>query len=108
MSTQPSSDSTGIARFQLPALIIGVLGFAVTIFGWFSSTESALRAYLSSYLFWFQIVAGALGILCLQYITGGESGILLRRPLGAAARTMIVMLILGIPIATGATHIYPW
>jgi len=108
MSTRPSQESTGIARFQLPALIVGILGFAVTIFGWVSSSEAALRAYLSSYLFWFQIVAGALGILCLQYITGGEWGILLRRPLGAAARTMIVMLILGIPVAVGAAHIYPW
>lgn len=107
-STRPSSDSTGIARFQLPALIIGVIGFAVTIFGWVSSSDAALRAYLSSYLFWFQIVGGALGILCLQYITGGEWGILLRRPLGAAARTMIVMLILGLPVAIGAAHIFPW
>jgi len=108
MSSTPSSESTGIARFQIPALILGVIGFGVTIFGWVSSPEAALRAYLPSYLFWFQIVAGSLGVLCLQYITGGEWGILLRRPLGAAARTMIVMLILGIPIAVGASHIYPW
>ncbi|MGH9420519.1 MAG: hypothetical protein ACRD3J_11125, partial [Thermoanaerobaculia bacterium] len=108
MSSTPSSESTGIARFQFPALILGVIGFAVTIFGWVSSPEAALRAYLPSYLFWFQIVAGSLGVLCLQYITGGEWGILLRRPLGAAARTMIVMLILFIPIAAGARYIYPW
>jgi hypothetical protein len=108
MSSTPSSESTGIVRFQIPALILGVIGFGVTIFGWVSSPEAALRAYLPSYLFWFQIVAGSLGVLCLQYITGGEWGILLRRPLGAAARTMIVMLILFIPIAVGAGHIYPW
>ena len=108
MSRMPSSETTGIARFQIPALIIGVIGFIVTIAGWVMSSEAAFRAYLSSYLFWFQIVAGSLGVLCLQYITGGEWGILLRRPLGAAARTMIVMLILGIPIAFGASHIYPW
>ncbi|HEY4641907.1 MAG TPA: hypothetical protein VII75_11235 [Thermoanaerobaculia bacterium] len=108
-SNQPASnDTTGIARFQLPALIIGVIGFAITIFGWISSREAALHAYLSSYLFWFQIVAGALAVLCLQYVTGGEWGILLRRPLGAAARTMIVMLVLAIPVAVGVGSIYPW
>jgi hypothetical protein len=108
VSNVPSSESTGIGRFQIPALIIGVIGFAISIAGFFLSREAALRAYLSSYLFWFQIVAGALGVLCLQYITGGEWGVLLRRPLGAAARTMIVMLVLGIPVAIGVNHIYPW
>jgi len=105
---QPSGENTGIGRFRVPALVVGVLGFAVTILGWVTATPFAMRAYLSSYLFWFQIVAGALGVLCLQYVTGGEWGILLRRPLGAAARTMSIMLVLGIPIAVGVTYIYPW
>ncbi len=107
-NAQPSQETTGIGRLQIPALIVGILGIGVTIFGFVSSIDAAMHAYLTSYLFWFQIVAGALGVLCLQYVTGGEWGILLRRPLGAAARTMIIMAVLAIPVVIGAKHIYPW
>jgi hypothetical protein len=100
--------STGIARWQTPSLIVGVIGLAISAFGWFSSPLDFYRAYLPSFLFWFQIVAGCLAVLCLQYVTGGEWGVLIRRPLGAAARTMILMAILFVPIAIGAGTLYPW
>jgi hypothetical protein len=101
---------TGIARWQTPALVIGILGALATIAGMVLNARAAFGAYLTSYLFWFQIAAGALGVLCLQYVTGGEWGILLRRPLGAAARTMLVMAFLFLPIAIplGLKSIYPW
>jgi hypothetical protein len=108
---QPTTAATGIARWQGPALIAGIIGLVLTALGFFTSMahpETFYRAYLPSYLFWFQIVAGCLGVLCLQYVTGGEWGILIRRPLGAAARTMILMALLFIPVVIGAHHLYPW
>src|SRR6266480_2179212 len=59
--------------------------------GWFINPEEFFHAYLPSYLFWFSIVAGSLAVLMLQYVSGGEWGLMIRRPLGAAARTMIWM-----------------
>jgi hypothetical protein len=100
--------STGIVRWQTPSLVVGIIGLAISTFGWFSNAQDFYRAYLPSFLFWFQIVAGCLAVLCLQYVTGGEWGVLIRRPLGAAARTMILMAILFVPIAIGATSLYPW
>jgi hypothetical protein len=100
--------STGIARFQGPALIIGIISLAASAIGWFINPEEFFHAYLPSYIFWFSIVAGCLAILMLQYITGGEWGLMIRRPLGAAARTMIWMAIFFIPIAVGLKWIYPW
>src|SRR5947208_9766390 len=44
----------------------------------------------------------------LQYVSGGEWGLLIRRPLGAAARTMWVMLIAFIPVIVGMKYVYPW
>ena len=107
-TTPPAS--TGIARWQMPALIAGVIGLALTLLGWVLAADKAdfYRAYLPSWLFWFQIVAGCLGVLCLQYVTGGEWGILIRRPLGAAARTMWLIALLFIPIVLGARALYPW
>jgi hypothetical protein len=102
------ADSTGIVRWQRPSLIIGVLGLAASLIGYLLQPVEFFHAYLSSYIFWFAIVAGCLGILMLQYIVAGEWGLMIRRPLGAAARTMIWMVIFFIPIALGVRSIYPW
>ena len=108
--TQPTRppQSTGIVAAQIPALVIGILGAIACIIGWVAQPEQFYRAYLPSYIFWFEIVVGSLGILMLQYVTGGEWGVLIRRPLGAAARTIVVMAVLFIPIIIGAKHIYLW
>ena len=108
MTVQPDTPQTGIARFQPIALGIGVLGIAVSVVGFVINRAQFFRSWLPSYLFWFSIVAGALAVLMLQYVTGGEWGLMIRRPLGAAARTMWVMLLLFIPIAVGFRDIYPW
>ena len=103
-----SAESTGIARWQMPSLIVGILGLIACAIGWFINPVELFREYLPGYLFWFEIVVGALGVLLLQYITGGEWGILIRRPLGAAARTVGWMLVLFLPIAFGMHAIYSW
>ena len=100
--------NTGIARWQKPSLVIGLLGLAASAAGWVLQPVEFFHSYLSSYIFWFAIVAGSLGILMLQYITTGEWGLMIRRPLGAAARTMIWMAIFFIPIVIGMKSIYPW
>ena len=103
-----TTTTTGIGRAQMPALIVGVLGVIGCIVGYVTNAQEFFRAYLPAYIFWFDIVAGCLAILMLQYVTGGEWGLLIRRPLGAAARTMIVMAILFLPVAIGLTQIYIW
>ena len=99
---------TGISRFQPIALGAGVLGLVASAIGFVVDREQFFRSWLPSYLFWFSIVAGSLAVLMLQYVTGGEWGLLIRRPLGAAARTMWVMLLGFIPVALGMKVLYPW
>jgi hypothetical protein len=103
-----AAPSTGIAHWQKPALIIGVLGLAASAIGWFINPQEFFRGYLASYLFWFSIAAGCLAVLMLQYTTGGEWGLMIRRPLGAAARTMTWMVFFFIPVAIGMKYLYPW
>ena len=108
-ATQPTGTSaTGLSRAQMPALIVGVIGLAACAIGWMMQPREFYRGYLPAYIYFFNIVAGSLGVLCLQYLTGGEWGLHIRRPLGAAARTMVVMAIFFIPIAIGMEHIYVW
>lgn len=108
--TPTKEAATGIARWQMPALIIGILGLAVSAIGLFLDPWRAdfFRSWLTSYLFWFSIAAGCLGLLMLQYVTGGEWGLMIRRPLGAAARTMWLMGLFFLPIIFGLKWIYPW
>jgi len=108
MTPEPRTSGTGIAAWRTPARIVGIIGILASAIGWFLDPKTFYQAYLPAYIFWFQIVAGALGVLMLQYITGGEWGILLRRPLGAAARTMIWMALFFVPIAIGLKAIYLW
>ena len=103
-----ASSTTGIAQWQTPALVVGIIGAVLCVIAWFIDPTEFYRAYLPGYLFWLQIAAGSLGVLMLQYITGGEWGILIRRPLGAAARTLMWMVVFFIPIAIGLRYIYPW
>jgi len=103
-----SAQVTGIGRWQMPALIVGIVGILLSVVGWFISATEFFQAYLPAFIFWFQLAVGSLGILMLQYVTGGEWGVLLRRPLGAAARTMWVMVLFFVPIAMGLKAIYPW
>jgi hypothetical protein len=100
--------STHIGRFQKPALIVGVIGLAASALGWLLDPQEFFRAYLPSYLFWFSIVAGSLAVLMLQYTTGGEWGLMIRRPLGAAARTMMWMAAFFLPLLIGMKYLYPW
>ena len=107
-TTPATSAATGIARAQMPALIIGVLGIIGAVIGFATDPQEFYRAWLAPFVFWFLIAAGALAILCLQYVTGGEWGVLIRRPLGAASRTIPLFLLFGLPLFLGLSHIYSW
>ena len=106
--TQTKPHSTGVARAQLPALVLGIIGILGSVAGFVLDRPEFFRAWLAPFWFWFNIAVGALGVLCLQYVTGGEWGVLIRRPLGAAARTIPLFIILGLPLVFGLPHIYSW
>jgi hypothetical protein len=109
MATDPRKPRvTGIARAQMPALILGILGLAGCVAGFLADRPEFFRAWLAPFVFWFLIASGALAILMLQYVTGGEWGVLIRRPLGAAARTIPLFVLLGLPLAFGLPYIYEW
>ncbi|MEP6903765.1 MAG: hypothetical protein ABJA66_18725 [Actinomycetota bacterium] len=72
--------------------------------------ETALRAWLLGFMFSCGLGIGGLGILMLQYLTGGAWGIVIRRIAEACSRTVIVLAILFIPLAVGVyfSSIYQW
>ena len=60
----------------------------------------------SDIYFWSGIALGSLAVLMLQYLTGGEWGVVIRRPLEAATRTLPVLVLLFIPLAFGMQGLY--
>lgn len=70
--------------------------------------EQALRSWLLGFIFWGGIGFGSIGVLLLQYLTGGAWGVVLRRILEAASRTLPVLFVLFLPIMFGVTYLYAW
>jgi hypothetical protein len=72
--------------------------------------ETALRAWLLGFMFSCGLGIGGLGILMLQYLTGGAWGVVIRRVVEACSRTVGFLAILFIPLAVGVyfANIYEW
>src|SRR5207253_9335604 len=66
------------------------------------------HSYLVGFIFWMGITLGSLALLLLQHLTGGAWGLIIRRVLEAATRTLPLMLILFLPILFGLNRIYSW
>ena len=95
-------------RVRTFTLGIGALCFALFVFGMFADRAQFFHAYLVGFIFWIGITLGSLALLMLQHLTGGAWGLVIRRVLEAATRTLPLMLILFLPVAVGLKHIYSW
>src|SRR3954469_9205956 len=54
------------------------------------------------------VTLGSLALGMVHQLSGGAWGVVLRRPIGAAARVLPVLTVLFIPIALGMHHLYEW
>ena len=108
MNSQNYMAPASVGRIQQRALLAGVAGLAAIAFGAFSSPAQFFRSYLVGYLFALGVTLGCLGLLMLQHLTGGHWGVLIRRPLESATRTLPILVVLFLPIAAGLREIYVW
>ena len=108
-----------VERFEAPAVVakwrtlaLGIGGVALLVWavGVYLQPEQALRSWLLGFIFWGGIGLGCLGVLMLQYLTGGAWGVVIRRILEAGTRTLPVIILLFIPLAigVGTKNIYDW
>jgi hypothetical protein len=90
----------------MSAAVVGLLlagaGFAM------SGLDRFYQAYLIAYTFWMGIALGSMALLMVQHLTGGAWGVVIRRPLEAAASTIPVMAVLFLPIIAGMHDLYEW
>ncbi|HEX8247732.1 MAG TPA: hypothetical protein VF599_06155 [Pyrinomonadaceae bacterium] len=102
-----------IGRWQTIALGVGGIATVVILAAALimpDMREQALRSWLLGFCLWGGIGIGSIGILLLQYLTGGAWGVVIRRILEAASRTLPIVFLLFLPILIGTYFgaIYAW
>jgi hypothetical protein len=97
-----------VARWRQRWTAVAVLASVLTLISAFTSFEHFLRGYLIGYMWVLGIALGSLALLMTQHLSGGFWGLVIRRPLEAATRTLPALAVLFIPIAIGMKHLYHW
>ena len=101
----PAPESVG--RFQTRALGVGAIALALSLFGAVLSPGAFYQSYLMSFLFVLGLALGSLGLVMLQHLTAGHWGVIIRRPLESATRTLPLIAVLFVPIALfGMKYLY--
>jgi hypothetical protein len=90
------------------SLIVGVVFAVIAILLAFKSPEQFYRGYLLGFMAWLGVALGSMAILMIRHLTGGGWGMVIRRILGAAMRTLPLLALLFIPMLFGIHRIYIW
>jgi len=86
----------------------GGIGAVVSAIGLFFNATQFYQSYLMAFMLCLGVTLGCLALGMVHQLSGGAWGVLIRRPIGAAARVLPVMTLLFVPILIGMRHLYPW
>jgi hypothetical protein len=107
MAAQEYQAPESISRLQQRALVVGGIALLASFFGAVRSPGPFYQSYLMSFLFVLGLTLGSLGLLMLQHLTSGQWGIIIRRSLESATRTLPLIAAFFLPIALfGMRHLY--
>jgi hypothetical protein len=110
----------GPQKLALLAGVGGTIAFLILAAIYFGAEEDKsariqqpFLSFLTGFMFWALIGLGSIFFLCVQYVTGGRWGILLRRPLEASSRTLFLVsaplfLVVAVSMFMGENSIYWW
>jgi hypothetical protein len=97
-----------VKQLRRHAALVGGIALLVCIVGGFANPEHFFRSYLFAYAFWAGIAIGSLAIIMLHHLSGGGWGMMIRRLLEAATRTLPVVVVLFLPLVLGMKPLYEW
>jgi hypothetical protein len=106
MNAQNYQAPPAVNRAQRAGMFVGGFALLLAIPGAFSSPEKFFHSYIFSFMLVLGLTVGSLGLLMLQHLTGGNWGIIIRRPLEAASRNIWLVLVMFIPIILGMKTLY--
>lgn len=103
--TNSDGSIQGLARL---AFIAGAAGAVMSVIGGLFDSAQFFRSYLVAYIFWLAIPLGSLAFLMLHFLVGGGWGVMIRRLLESATRTLPLLALLFVPLLFGLQAVYPW
>jgi hypothetical protein len=90
------------------SLMVGGAFGVLALIGAFLQSEAFFRAYLIGFMACLGFALGSMAILMLRHLTKGGWGMIIRRILGAAMRTIPVLTLLFVPLLFGLPKLYVW
>ena len=90
------------------SLLVGVVFGVIAVILAFIEPQQFYRAYLLGFMLWLGVALGSMAILMIRHLTGGGWGMVIRRILGAAMRTVPLLAVLFIPVILGIHKLYIW
>ena len=97
-----------IDRIGRTAAGAGVVGLVAGGAGAIFMPAAFFRAYLLGFVFLTGLSLGSLAIVMLHHLTGGTWGLVTRRVLEAATRTLPLLALMFVPLVFGLSHLYVW
>src|SRR5579863_570543 len=112
-ATTPHLDLTApqvVGKISQRSLIVGLVFGVIAVILAFSQPQQFYRAYLLGFMLWLGVALGSMAILMIRHLTGGGWGVVIRRILGAAMRTVPLLAALFIPmiVAVLQHRVYIW
>jgi hypothetical protein len=101
----PVADLSSLGK---KSLAIGAVGALLLGAGYFMNHQQFFRSYLIGYMLWLAVACGSLALLVLHHMTRGAWGLVIRRILEAASRTLPLLALLALPIFFGMSELYSW
>lgn len=100
---------SGLERLLRLALIAALVAGLVYLAGYFLVGPFLFfQTYLFAFMFCLEFSLGALVLFLLYLLVNGGWGMIIRRIVEAASRTVWVMALLFIPLLFGLVYLYPW
>jgi len=99
---------TDKGKFGNIAFIIGIIGLALSVYGWFTDSQQFYFSYLTAFVFWMTIALGGLFFVLLHHLVNAKWSVVIRRFGESLMMTIPFMLILFIPVLIGIKEIFPW
>src|SRR5689334_23861790 len=97
-----------LAGRQRQLFVAAGAGLIVSVVFAIFGVRQFLQSYLMAYMFVLGITLGCLALGMVHQLSGGAWGVVIRRPIGAATRTLPVLTLLFLPILLGMHRLYVW
>ncbi len=97
-----------LVRTAWCGVIAALIGGGGAIWGYLNAPQAFFVAWLAAFHFWLSMPLGALALLLIWDLTGGEWEVLARVPLRAMAATMPLFILLFLPVVAGMPELYAW